>query len=274
MSRRRSSPAAAAACGCKQAASMPSFSSVLLSLMFRQRLYSFICIRDDTQGWARLYHRCMLVLIFVGLIPLLFKQEHELFLWTDAAVAFMFIVDYILRWLTADLRNPKRGILAFFLYPFTLPAIVDLLSILPTITVLNNSLRLFRLSRAIRILRLISVFRMSHHSRNMRLVLQTILEAKDSLIAVCYLSVGYILLSALLIFNLEPDTFPSFFDAIYWATVSLTTVGYGDIYPTTTIGRIIAMFSSFCGIALIALPAGIITAGYMNAIQTKIERNH
>ena len=84
--------------------------------------------------------------------------------------------------------------------------------------------------------------------------------------AVCTLAVGYILISALIIFNVEGESFESFFDAIYWATVSLTTVGYGDIYPVSTAGRIITMISSMFGIAVVALPAGIITAGYMDAL--------
>ena len=85
--------------------------------------------------------------------------------------------------------------------------------------------------------------------------------------AVCSLAVGYVLISALIIFNVEPDTFSNFFEAIYWATVSLTTMGYGDIYPVTTAGRIVTMVSSFVGIAIVALPAGIITAGYMEQIR-------
>ena len=74
------------------------------------------------------------------------------------------------------------------------------------------------------------------------------------------------MVSALIIFNVEPQTFETFFDAIYWATVSLTTVGYGDIYPVTVIGRTIAMLSSFFGIAIVALPAGVVTAEYMKSI--------
>ncbi len=74
---------------------------------------------------------------------------------------------------------------------------------------------------------------------------------------------------ALLIFNVEPNSFKTFFDAIYWATVSLTTVGYGDIYPVSDFGRLITMVSSMFGIAIIALPAGIITAGYMTEINAK-----
>ena len=65
---------------------------------------------------------------------------------------------------------------------------------------------------------------------------------------------------------LEPETFPTFFDAVYWATVSLTTVGYGDIYASTIIGRIITMISSVFGIAIVALPVGIVTAGYMEEL--------
>ena len=66
---------------------------------------------------------------------------------------------------------------------------------------------------------------------------------------------------------MEPDSFRNFFEAVYWATVSLTTVGYGDIYPITTMGRIITMASSIFGIAIVALPAGIITAGYMKELE-------
>ena len=84
-----------------------------------------------------------------------------------------------------------------------------------------------------------------------------------------FLAAAYVMISALVIFNAEPDTFDSFFDAIYWATVSLTTMGYGDIYPVTTIGRIITMVSSVFGIAIIALPSGIITAGLMEEINKR-----
>ena len=78
------------------------------------------------------------------------------------------------------------------------------------------------------------------------------------------MAVAYILISALVIYNVEPESFETFFDAIYWATISLTTVGYGDIYPVTTVGRIVTMISSAFGIAIIALPFGVITVGYLS----------
>ncbi len=100
----------------------------------------------------------------------------------------------------------------------------------------------------------------------MGIIINVMKNSKEALLAVCTLAIGYIIISALIIFNIEGDTFDTFFDAIYWATVSLTTVGYGDIYPITTAGRVITMISSLFGIAIVALPAGIITAGYMDAL--------
>lgn len=91
-------------------------------------------------------------------------------------------------------------------------------------------------------------------------------KQKGSLCYVLILALGYIVISALVVFNVEPDSFNTIFDAIYWATVSLTTMGYGDIYPVAEIGRIVTMISSLFGIAIVALPAGIITAGYMDEL--------
>ncbi len=110
------------------------------------------------------------------------------------------------------------------------------------------------------------VFKAFRYSKNLVRIINVIKNSKNALLAVCTLAVGYILISALIIFNVEGDSFESFFDALYWATVSLTTVGYGDIYPVTTAGRIITMISSLFGIAIVALPAGIITAGYLEEL--------
>lgn len=143
---------------------------------------------------------------------------------------------------------------------------IDLLSILPAIIVLNKGFKLFRILRIFRTFRVFRVFKAFRYSKSIIIIIKVVKNSKDALIAVCTFAVGYILVSALIIFNVEGDSFEIFFDAIYWATVSLTTVGYGDIYPITTAGRIVTMISSFFGIAVVALPAGIITAGYMDAL--------
>lgn len=148
-------------------------------------------------------------------------------------------------------------------YPFSFFGIVDLLSILPPLTMLSSGFKLFRLFRLNKALKALKFLRYSH---SFELILNVIKREKRALAAVCVLAGGYIALSALIMFQVEPDSFDTFFDAIYWAVVTLTTVGYGDIYPTSEIGRIVSMTSSFMGIAIVALPTGIITAGYMREL--------
>ena len=236
--------------------------------MIRQKIYDIVELKEVNSLASRLYNQFMLILVVISMLPLAFKEDYAIFAITDVVVVSVFIVDYLLNWFTADIRFGQRGILPFIRYPFSLPGIVDMLSILPALAFIHDGFRLLRITRGLRILRMLAVFKMVHHSQNMVLVVRTLKESRDSLLAVGYLAVGYILVSALVIFNVEPQTFPTFFDALYWATVSLTTVGYGDIYPVSTIGRCVTMFSSLLGIALIALPAGIVTAGYLNALQS------
>ena len=103
----------------------------------------------------------------------------------------------------------------------------------------------------------------------MRIIANVIRKVKSQLLAVLILIVIYIFVSAMMIYQLEPDLFNNFFDALYWATISITTIGYGDISPVTTLGRMITMLSALVGMAVIALPTGIITAAYMNEINKK-----
>lgn len=150
-------------------------------------------------------------------------------------------------------------------------AIIDLLSILPSITILNSGFRLLKIFRLMRTFRVFRVFKAVRYSKNIMLILRVLKRQRDSLLVVLWLAIAYVLVSALIIFNVEPQTFDSFFDAIYWATVSLTTVGYGDIYPVSMAGQVITMLSAVLGIAIVALPASIITAGYMEEINLKKE---
>lgn len=179
----------------------------------------------------------------------------------------IFIVDYFLRWVTADYKYNKKSLISFIRYPFGFFAIIDIISILPSISILNNGFKLLRIFRMARAFRVFRVFKMFRYSKSVKIIVSVFKKSKESLIAVGTLAIAYIIISALIVFNVEPESFNTFFDAIYWATVSLTTVGYGDIYPVTAIGRIVTMISSVFGIAIVALPAGIITAGYMNEIE-------
>ncbi|WP_062004305.1 ion transporter [Streptococcus cristatus] len=231
--------------------------------MTRKTLFQIIEPHQKENAIEKAYDVLMFLTIIVSLIPLTTKSHTGIFMWLDFVSTIIFIIDYILRLLTADYKLGK-GKLSFLLYPFTFLALADLLCILPSLFLLNNSLRLFKILRMLRILR---VFKFIRYSKNIQILTNVLKKQKDSLMIVGLLALGYIFISALIIFNVEPSTFPSFFDALYWATISLTTVGYGDIYAVSTTGKIITMISSLLGIAIVALPAGIITAGYMKEIK-------
>ena len=207
----------------------------------------------------------MILCIIISIVPLAFKSSLPVFTVIDICTTAVFIFDYIVRWLTADLDAPNRKY-PFAFYPLQPMAVIDLVSILPTITLLNNGFRLLKLLRLMRTLKVFRAFKLARYSRNIRIISNVFKAQKEPLLAVLGLALAYILVSALVVFNVEPDTFSSFFEAIYWATVSLTTMGYGDIYPVTATGRMVTMISSIFGIAVVALPAGIVTAGYMEEI--------
>ena len=237
----------------------------------RKRIFEIIETSEGNDYASTLYDIVMILVIVISIIPLAFKQSNGLFRITDIITTVIFIIDYILRLCTADYKLGKTGIGAFARYPFTAWAIVDLISILPTLTALHSGFKLFRLLRMARAFRVFRVVKAFRYSKSFAIIVKVISNSKNALLAVCTLAIGYILVSALAIFNVEADSFETFFDAVYWATVSLTTVGYGDIYPVTTAGRVITMISSMFGIAIVALPAGIITAGYMEALNEEKE---
>lgn len=171
-----------------------------------------------------------------------------------------------LRLITADYQL-ENGKSSFFKYPFTPMAIIDLLAILPSLISISSAFRILKVFRLLRTLRVFRAFKFLRYSKSISLIINVFKREKESLLTVCGLAVGYVLISALVIICVEPDTFDTYFDALYWATISLTTVGYGDLYATSLVGKIITMISSFCGIAIVALPAGIVTAGYIEEVQ-------
>lgn len=228
----------------------------------RKKIFDIVEIADQDNKLSKFYDYFMYVFIVISVIPLFYKQTNLLFVWIEYVTVSIFIIDYLLRWLTADLKYNK-GYASFVKYPFTFLALLDLLSILPSLSVLNPGFKLFRLFRLNRAFRTLKLLR---YSKSFNLILQVIEKEKKGLMAVCYLAGGYVVLTALIMFQVEPNSFSRFFDAIYWAVVTLTTVGYGDIYPVSDIGKIISMISSIMGIAIVALPTGIITAGYMREI--------
>ena len=229
-------------------------------MRMRERLYSLLNGDGRATMW---YGRIMTVLIIASLLPLCFKGSSPVLESIEYVCVLVFIVDYLARWATADLKLHK-GALSFLIYPFTPMAIIDLASILPVFNALNDALRTLRVLRLFRTLR---AFKLIRYSKSTSAIAAVFEKQREALLAVLCLAIGYILVSALVIFNVEPDTFNTFFDAVYWSVVSLTTVGYGDLYPSSDVGRTIAMISSLMGVAVVALPSGIITAGMLDELR-------
>ena len=216
---------------------------------------------------SRIYDWVMLLVICVSIVPLMFRTENVMFAIMDQVCCAVFISDYLLRWLTADFRTKRKGITAFFFYPFTKWAIVDLLSILPTFSILAPSFKLFRIARLLRILRVVKFLR---YYEPLQIMLSVVRKEAKTLLTVLVMALFYVFCTALLIYNVDNEPMiNTFFDAIYWAACTLTTVGYGDVYPVTMTGRVISMISAVVGIALIALPSGIITSAYLDELRSR-----
>lgn len=243
----------------------------------RKRLYDFIKSPAGGKSKTTVYDYFMMIVIIVSLFPLTYKPDAEPYwiYYVEHVCITVFIIDYVLRWLVADYEYPhlRFPFLQYFYQPM---AILDIVSILPGILVTITyhhpefmTLMLLRLSRLARVLRSVKMLEYSHSCTVLRAVIKNSVRPLKAVVA---LTVSYIVIAALIIFHIEPG-FADFFEALYWATVSLTIVGYGDLVPTTTLGRFVTMVSSLMGVAVVALPSGIVTAGYMRVLDEEEKVN-
>ena len=239
----------------------------------RKRIYEIIePAKQGDDVVSLVYDTIMLVAITASIVPLMFIEDNAVFRVIEQVTVTFFIIDYLLRWLTADYRIKKKG-LSFVLYPFSAWAIIDLLSILPGLSLLGRGFKIFRITRLLRIIRL---FKFIRYTDKIQVLGRVIHKERNVLLSVLGIAIFYVFLTALIMFNAEPHVNPQtgavvfgdFFDALYWATVTLTTVGYGDMVPTTDIGRTVSMLSSLFGVAIIALPSGVITASYLDELRS------
>ena len=235
-------------------------------IVVREKIYQVIEPRKAETKGAKIYDIVMIIVIICSMLPLMFKRMTPELMAIELITVSIFIIDYILRWITADFYLKDRGYkgtAAFLRYPFTPMAILDLLTILPSLDLLFRGFKVIRFIRLVKALRVLRAFRFFRYSKNIERLERVLKKQGDALTTVVFLTAGYIFVTAMIMFQLEPNIFHNFLDAFYWATVSLSTTGYGDIVPMTIAGKVITTCSMLVGMLVIAIPAGIITAGYV-----------
>ncbi len=191
----------------------------------------------------------------------------EVLVLVEGVVSIVFTIEYALRILTADFLYPESGVLASRLrYVISPMAIVDLVSILPFWLPMFLPGTMLGI-RALRLVRLLRIFKLNRYFDAMKSLGEVMAAKKRELLGSLFFVAILMLMSSLLMYSAEhrvqPEVFRNAFSGLWWAVATLTTVGYGDIYPVTAIGRLIGAFIAFSGLAAVAIPTGIISSGLM-----------
>ena len=182
-------------------------------------------------------------------------------------VAF-FAVDFLMRVITAKCLYPNESELgAVKKYLLSFSGIVDMLSFIPYYlpVFFPSGAVAFRMLRIIRIFRL---FRINAYYDSLNVITEVIISKKQQLMSSVFIILVLMISSSLCMYSLEnkaqPEVFTNAFSGIWWAASTLLTVGYGDIYPVTTMGKIFGIFIAFLGVGMVAIPTGIISAGFVD----------
>ena len=236
------------------------------SISFREAIYELVRPGRKFTKVGCIYDIVISLVVILSLTPMMTKGNSRAELVIDTFTAYIILFDFLLRWMTYDMRRGAEGkVWPFFLYVISPLSVITFVSLLPSFDLISESWR---------VLRLLRVFTLFGYSRHFEKIGNVFEKQKDKLWIVLLIALIYIFASALIMFSFEPQTFDNFFDALYWSTTALTTVGYGDIYPKTDVGRLISMISSLFGIAIIALPAGIMTSGFMEELKDHEDKKY
>ena len=251
---------------------MPNFRS-LESL--RRRICTIIDIGTADDLISRAYDIFYTLVILVNLVVTIAYTFDEaeatcgpLLLRIEAATVAFFAVDCVLRIWTAKYHHPNlKEWKAVFRYIFSFSGIVDLLSFLPYYMPLffPSGAVAFRMFRVVRIFRL---FRINAYYDSLNVITQVLTSKAQQLLSSVFIILVLMTASSLCMYSLEhdaqPQVFSNAFSGIWWAVSTLLTVGYGDIYPITALGKIFGILITFLGVGMVAIPTGIISAGFVD----------
>ena len=247
----------------------------------RRRVYEIIEVAGPGDRASRVFDILLITLISLNAIALIISTVEDIYRlapWAfdlfEAASVMTFTVEYALRFwcCTLDPRysHPVWGRLRFL---FSFLSIVDLLAILPfyLVPLLHLHDLDLRFFRAVRLLA--RVARLGRYSSGVRTLVQVLGDKRSELITVVLVLLVLLVMASSLMFFAEneaqPDKFANIPQAMWWSIITLTTVGYGDVFPVTTWGRVVAGMIAIVGIGLFALPAGILGSGFLEQIQRR-----
>ena len=247
-------------------------------MSLRYRIYQLLDHRHPGMA-SRTVDISIMLLIFLNVLAVILESVDEYYLtyqsWFDgfeALSVFAFTIEYLLRvWCCVEnprFQDPVRGRVRYMLTPM---AIIDLLAFLPF-----YSTYFFNLDgRFLRVLRLVRMFKLTRYSSALDLLFAVIQREASAFISAIFVMVIIIIIASSGIYLLEHETQPEAFSsipkAIWWATVTLTTVGYGDVVPMTPLGKAFGVLITIAGVGMAAMPAGILASGFSMEIQKRRE---
>ena len=253
--------------------------------MSKKRIFEIISKADEGDRLSRLFDGMILTLIFLSIVSIILEsfanlamQYHAVFRAFEFISIIVFTIEYALRIWTADLlypdeKHPRLKYIRSFM------AIIDLMAILPFfIPFVSVDLRFLRMIRLLRIFRLLRVFKLGRYFDALNIVVKVVKKSASQLIISIALCLFIMLFSAIIMYTVEnpvqPEQFPNVIRSLWWAICTLTTVGYGDVYPVTHIGRLFASVIALVGIGVIAVPTGIIASGFSSEINGQAEKEN
>lgn len=241
---------------------------------FRQRVFKMVSVGvvDDpiNQSYDVISTAMLLINLigaFAGTFDSVALKHGELLSRVEAITVAFFALDYILRVFTAPCLYPgEKGLRPYWKYITSFSGIVDLLSFLPYYLPMffPAGAVAFRLIRVARILRL---FRVNAYVDSLNVISEVLISKSQQLLASLFIIFVLMLSSSLAMYSLEhdaqPEVFKNAFSGMWWAVSTLLTVGYGDIYPITPMGKFLGILITFLGVGMVAIPTGIISAGFV-----------
>ena len=253
-------------------------------MKIKQRVFDIIQVAKPNDIISRVFDISLLSLIILNVCLVIAdtftlpENIKIIFNIIEKVSVIIFTIEYVLRVWTADLLYPEKNyFVAKIKYIFSFLALIDLLAILPFYIpyIIPIDLRVLRM---LRIIRLFRIFKINRYTDALTKIFSVFKSKKHELLSSIFVVILLMIVAAVLMFNIEntaqPEVFKNAFDALWWALATLTTVGYGDIYPVTVLGKILSAIIALLGIGLVAVPTGIISAGFVEAISnTKQEKD-